>query len=740
MLQKLGFLPGFNKQVTSTGAESQWTGGENVRFRYGTPEKIGGWTQLGESKLTGVARGLHHFVNTASTKFAAIGTNRILYVYSGGVFYDIHPLTNPSGTAITNAFSTVNNSPTVTITFSTSHNFVAGDIILFGDASTFSAITNSNFGAADFADKKFMVTSVPTATTITITMPSVETGSGATTSGGITYYQYYHVGPAEQVGAFGWGIALWGGSVLGSATTTLNGALADDTNGNNSSATEITLASVTGFPTTGTNYVQVGAEEISYTGISGLKLTGITRAVRGSTRSSHSNGATVTNTSSWTGWGSPAANTDKVTDPGLWSLDNLGTTLIALIHNGECFEWDGDAANATSTRATLITGAPTASRDMIVSTPDRHLVFFGTEKTIGDKTTQDDMFIRFSSHEDINTYTPTAPKSAGTQRLADGSRIMGAKLGRNAIYIWTDTALFTMRFVGTPFTFAYEQVGTNCGLIGMNAAVEVDGAAYWMSENGFFRFTGKLESMDCLVEDYVYDDLNTTSNQLIYAGINNLFGEITWFYPTSTSNIVNRAVTYSYLDSTAKRPIWFTNANSLFPRSTWEDSAVFGLPHGTKYNPDNDTSFDVTGNTDGITIYFEHETGVNQLEAGAVTTAIPANITSGDYDITQKVIRGAATNLGDLRGDGENIMRVSRIVPDFIAQQGNTIVQLDLRNYPNNAAASSSLGPFTITSSTTKVDTRARARAIALTVSNTAVDTSWKLGTFRLDIHAGGRR
>tara|TARA_B100000401_G_scaffold421557_1_gene347881 strand:- start:18 stop:1733 length:1716 start_codon:yes stop_codon:yes gene_type:complete len=571
-------------------------------------------------------------------------------------------------------------------------------------------------------------------------MPSVETGSGATTSGGITYYQYYHVGPAEQVGAFGWGIALWGGSVLGSATTTLNGALLDDANGTGGSGTSITLTSTTGFPTSGTNYIQVGAEEISYTGVSGNNLTGITRAVRGSTRSGHSSGATVTNTSSWTGWGSPAANTDKVTDPGLWSLDNLGTTLIALIHNGECFQWDADAANATATRATIITGAPTASRDMLVSTPDRHLVFFGTEKTIGDKSSQDDMFIRFSSQEDINDYTPTAENTAGTQRLADGSRIMGAELGRNAIYVWSDTALFTMRFVGQPFTFAFEQVGTNCGLIGMNAAVEVDGAAYWMSENGFFRYTGKLESMDCLVEDYVYDDLNTTSNQLIYAGINNLFGEVVWFYPTSTSNSNNRAVFYSYLDSTSKRPIWFTNDSTLYVRSTWEDSAVFGLPHGTKYNPDNDVSFDVTGNTDGVTIYFEHETGVNQLEAGAVTTAIPADITSGDYDITQKVVRGAATNLGDLRGDGENIMRVSRIIPDFISQQGNTVVQLDLRNYPNNTAASSSLGPFTITSSTTKVDTRARARAVALTIKNTAVDTSWKLGTFRLDIHAGGRR
>jgi len=741
MLQKLGFLPGFNKQVTSTGAESQWTGGENVRFRYGTPEKIGGWNQLGESKLTGVARGLHHFVNTASIKFAAIGTNRILYVYSGGVFYDIHPLVNPSGTAITSAFSTTNNDAAVTITFSGSHNFQAGDIILFGDTSTFSAITNSNFGASDFCDKKFMVTSVPTATTITITMPSVETGSGATTSGGITYYQYYHVGPAEQIGAFGWGISLWGGNILGSLTTTLTApGLNNDAFGTGGSGTTINVGSTTGFPSAGTNYIQVGSEEISYTGVTATSLTGITRAVRGSTRAAHSGGATVTNTSSWTGWGSAAANTDSVTDPGLWSLDNLGTTLIALIHNGECFQWDADAPNATATRATIISGAPTASRDMLVSTPDRHLVFFGTETTIGTKSTQDDMFIRFSSQEDITDYTPTAENSAGTQRLAAGSRIMGAKLGRNALYVWTDTALFTMRFVGTPFTFAFEQVGTNCGLIGMNAAVEVDGAAYWMSENGFFRYTGKLESMDCLVEDYVYDDLNTTSNQLIYCGINNLFGEITWFYPTSTSNVVNRAVTYSYLDSTAKRPIWFTNASTLFSRTTWEDSAVFGLPHATKYNASLDTSFDVTGNTEGTTIYFEHETGVNQQEAATSAVAIPANITSGDYDITQKVVRGAATNLGDLRGDGENIMRVSRIIPDFINQQGNAIIQLDLRNYPNNAAASSSLGPFTVTSSTSKVDTRARARAVALTISNTAVDTSWKLGTFRLDIHAGGRR
>jgi hypothetical protein len=739
MLQKLGFLPGFNKQVTPTGAESQWTGGQNVRFRYGTPEKIGGWSQLGESKLTGAARGLHHMVNKEGIKYAIIGTNRILYVYTGGVYYDIHPLVNPSGTAATNFFSTTNGQPTVTLTFSTAHNFSVGDIILFGDASTFSTITGSNFTATDFADKKFMIATVPTGTTATITMPSNEGGAGATTSGGITFFQYYHVGPAEQVGVFGYGISQWGGSVTNPQTTTLNGALNADSAGTGGSGTTINVASTTGFPSAGTNFIKVDNEEISYTGLTATSFTGITRNVRGTTNASHSNGATVTNYSGFSGWGSAATSTDKVAEPGLWSLDNLGSTAIALICNGACFQWNSDLSNAVTTRATVISGAPTASRDMLVSTPDRHLVFFGTETTIGDKTTQDDMFIRFSSQENINDYTPTATNSAGTQRLAAGSRIMGAKLGRNTIYIWTDTSLFTMRFVGQPFTFAYEQVGTNCGLIGKNAAVEVDGAAYWMSENGFFRFTGKLESMDCLVEDYVYDNLNTTSNQMIYAGVNNLFGEVIWFYPESDSNVNTQSVTYSYLDSTVKRPIWFVNASSLFIRTTWQDSAVFGLPHATQYDAGTDTSFDVTGNTEGISYYYEHETGVNQVRLG-VTTAIPANVTSGDYDITQKVIRGAATNLGDLRGDGENIMRVSRIIPDFISQQGNTIVQLDLRNYPNNTAASSSLGPFTVTTSTDKVDTRARARAVALTISNTAVDTNWKLGTFRLDIHAGGRR
>ena len=726
MLQKIGFQPGINKQITPTTAEGQWIDCDNVRFRYGTPEKIGGWKQLGESNLTGAGRGLHHFVNSKGRKYAIIGTNRILYAYSGGVFYDIHPIKG-SPTTLTSAFTTQNGSSSVEIDFNTSHNISAGDIILLDN---FSTITGSNFGATDFNDKKFMVTTVTTEK-LTITMPSNESGSGASGSGGIRVQHYYPVGPAVQAKGFGWSLGTFGGEVAGEPTTTLSGAI------NSTTTTGIILADVSQFPDTGTNFIKIGTEEISYTGISASnELTGVTREVRGTDAASHGAGDTVTSTTNFVAWGE-AASGDLVLEPGMWSLDNFGDKAICLIHDSAVFEWNSAAAGAENIRASIITGAPTASRHMLVSTPDRHLVFFGTETTIGDTSTQDDMFIRFSDQEDINTYTPTATNTAGTQRLADGSQIRGAIRGRDAIYVWTDTALFTQRFVGQPFTFAFAQVGTNCGLAGQNACVEVDGAAYWMSENGFFRYAGKLESLPCLVEDFVYDNINLESgNQMVSAGLNNLFGEVMWFYPTTGSSVVNRMVAYNYFDSSPQRPVWTVGS---LARTMWQDSAVFGSPHALEYDAATDTSFDVVGNTEGRTTYYQHETGTDQVKGGAVT-AITANIASGDFDISQRVQRGQTTGAADLRGDGEFIMKIRRFIPDFISQTGNTQVTLQLRDFPNDTQVSSSLGPFTVSSSTKKVDTRARARAIALKVENTSSAQSWKLGTFRLDIQPDGRR
>ena len=730
MLQKLGFLPGFNKQVTSTGAEGQWTGGDNVRFRYGSPEKIGGWSQLGATNLTGAARALHHFDDNAGIKYAAIGTNKILYVYSGGTYYDIHPIR----LTLTNAtFTSTSSSKTVTITTAVDHGLVDDDIVLF---NTVTGLSGSTFTNATFEDVKFMVTSVPTQRTFTITLATAESGTALSGAGSASVLCYFRVGPAQQVGGFGWGTGLYGGTANGPATTTLKTTI-------NDSITTIVLTSSTQFPSSGE--IRIGTEDISYTSnnTSTGTLSGGAREVNGTTKAAHSSGVTITNITDFVAWGE-ASSSDFTLDPGLWVLDNFGTKLIALIYNNRCFEWDSSAANATSNRATIIANAPTASRHVLVSTPDRHLVFFGTETTVGTPSTQDAMFIRFSDQENIdgtNAYTVTAENTAGTQRIAAGSKIMGAIRGRDAIYVWTDTSLFLMTFVGAPFTFSFQQIGSNCGLIGKNACTEVDGTAYWMSENGFFKYDGQLESMDCLVEDFVFDDLNSTPRDLINVGLNNLFGEVMWFYCSGNSLAVDSMVSYNYIESysraSPKQAIWATGS---LPRTTWQDSAVFDKPHATYYNASG-TSSDVVGNTDGATIYYEQETGTDDVTAGGNVTPILAEITSGDFDITQKrTSQGQTVGMPDLRGDGEYIMKIRRIIPDFISQTGNTTITLLLRDYPNNAAVSSSLGPFTITTATDKVDTRARARSIALKISNTAVSQDWKLGTFRLDIQPDGKR
>ena len=729
MLQKVNFLPGFNKQVTPTGAEGQWTGGDNVRFRYGTPEKIGGWDQLGEDKLTGAGRALHHFDDNAGIKYAAIGTNRMLYVYSGGQYYDITPI---RATITGCDFTSTSSSKVVTITFPSPHGLADDDIVLMESVSGVTAV-GSTYNDASFEGIKFMVTSAPTALTITITMATAEVGTPLSNSGSATALCYYSVGPAQQLGGYGFGTGNWSGAASGAATTTLVTTIASD-----AAVTSVKLTSSAAFPTSGE--IRIGTEDISFTAndtSTGI-LSGGSRAVNGTTLAGHTAGATITNISDYVAWGE-ASSADFTINPGLWILDNYGTKLIALIYNGQCFEWDSSIANPTGTRATIIAGAPTASRHMLVSPVDRHLIFLGTETTIGDSTTQDDMFIRFSDQESLSEYTPTATNTAGTQRLAQGSRIIGAIRGRDTMYIWTDAALFLMRFVGQPFTFSFEHVGTNCGLIGKNACMEVDGTAFWMSENGFFQYSGQLQSMPCLVEDFVFDDLNSTPRDLINAGLNNLFGEVSWYYCSAGSDVVDRVVTYNYLESVMlKKPIWYTGT---LARTAWSDSSVFDRPHACYFNNADDASYDVVGNTDGTTIYYEHETGTDQVNAGGVVTAVVASILSGDFDITQKrAAQGQVIGTPDLRGDGEYLMKIRRFLPDFITQSGDTKITLMLRDYPNSTAASSSLGPFTITSSTDKVDTRARARAIALKIENTAVSQNWKLGTFRLDIQPDGRR
>ena len=714
-LTNVQIAPGFNKQVTATGAEGQWTDGDFVRFRYGLPEKIGGWEQLVSGTLVGAAREQFIWADLDGRRYAAIGTNKLLAVYYEEAFYDITPL----DTALTGCtFSTVNTSATVTVN-KAAHTLEPGDLF------TFTSVTppsGAGYTAANFETNTFQVVTVPDSDSFTVTMASAA-GTTVNGSGSATVNPYIKPGNLGFTYGFGWGTGLWGGGqqLFG----TLNGSLSDDTAGTGGSGTSITLASTTGFPTTGT--IKVGAEFISYTGVSSNDLTGITRGVAG-TRSAHSSGAGV---EYYTGWGEASLSQTLSIDPASWSLDNFGEKLIATIKNGKSFEWNPINSNpsALTTRAVLISNAPTQSVMSLVSDRDRHLFMLGTETTIGSGGTQDKMFIRFSDQEDITDYTPTSVNTAGSFRLDSGTKIVGAIKGKDYTFVLTDTSAYVIQFVGPPFTFSVRQVGSNCGAIGQHSIKYVNGAVYWIGESGgFFVYDGTVKALPCLVEDFIFttkgDNLgiNYQGGESVYAGLNHLYEEITWFYPKSGSETVDRCVTYNYQNQT-----WTTGS---LARTTWSDAGFYDVPYATEFEstavPTFPTVQGVT-NVNGATVYYAHEVGVNEVDALGNKTAIPAFIQSGDFDLSQG-------------GDGQFFMSMRRFVPDFKLITGNAQVTINLRNFPSNTAASSPLGPFTITSTTDKVDTRARSRFASLKIANTSTDESWRYGTFRADIQPDGMR
>jgi hypothetical protein len=653
MLQKLNFKPGFNKMITDSGAESQWVDGDFVRFRYGLPEKIGGWNQLsvaGET-LPGVARAQHTWTSLAGERYAAIGTSQGLFLYYGEQFFDITPL----DTAITGCtLTTVNGSNVLTVDKG-SHGLEVGRYV------TLSGVTVT--GASDFTpselQKAYEILTVPTIDKFTVQAVRAEGGSGMTAAGAATVNPYVSVGPVFQTVGYGWGTSSWSDST----------------------------------------------------------------------------------------WGTERSTSDVILDPGNWSLDNYGQVLVATIRDGKTFTWNAGASGAREIRASQSTSGyattsnPTTSRLTQVSDRDRHLFHFGTETTIGNSATQDPMFIRFSNQENLNDYTPTAVNTAGTFRLDKGNRIVGAVSGKDYTLVLTDSSAYVIQFVGPPFTFSVRQVGTNCGLIGQHALSYSDGKVFWMSgEGGFFVFDGTVKSLPCLVEDFVFTTnsnnlgINYNATDIVYAEHNTLYSEVNWFYPKSGSEQIDRCVTYNYGEN-----VWTT---SSLARTSYVDTGVFDVPYATEYNKTSLPVFaDILGITNkyGASTYYAHEVGTDQVNASG-TTSINAFIESGDFDITSSITRGQSTGIANYRGDGEFFMSVKRFIPDFKVLTGNSKITLLLNNYPNNTASSSPLGPFTITSSTDKVDTRARGRLLSIKIENDGTGETWRYGTLRLDAQPDGRR
>ena len=753
-LTSIKFAPGVDKQDTAVGAIGRWVDSDNVRWRYGLPEKVGGWSSLLTDTIHGVARKQHSFVDLDGNRYVGIGTDKFLLIYYEGAIYDITPFQDDNSATLTTYSATITTNSTapgtsITVTTSSTNTIEEGDMIVF-DSVTMP--TGSSINANNFEDKICQVISVPSNTTFTITSPVAEGnggGSDLTSGSSVTLKPYVTVGPSEQSYGYGFGIGNYGGNISGSVTTTTNGALNADTAGTGGVGTSVTLTSTTGF-TSPAGTAAVGtipnAELISYTAVAGNDLQNITRGALGtatpgtSNGQAHLSGATAQDATNWAGWGEAVEASTVTLEPGLWSLSNWGPTLVATIANGKTYTWDSTAASNFQTRAsrnttnyvTKITGDqgnPTASRMTLISPTTRHLIHLGTETTIGTASTQDDMFIRFSDQEKLNTYAPSADNSAGTYRLQDGSKIMGAIVAKENILVWTDNALYSMKFVGSPFTFGFEQVGTNCGLIGQNAVVEIDGVAYWVGNNGFFSFDGTVNNLPCSVEDYVFDDFDTTKGQQVCAGINNLFTEVTWWYPTATSAYNDRYVVYNYGESkNVPMGNWYTGTNVNSIRTTWIDSIIYPKPYATRYNSGSTGTFPTIVGASGLgqTVYFQHEVGTDQIDPDGQTTKLTSFIQSYNFSLQ--------------KDQTEVFLAMRRFIPNFKVLQTSAKVTIKLKDYPSDSLANSTYSPFTILPTTQKIDTRARGRYASLRIENDGTAENWRFGTFQVDLQPDGRR
>jgi hypothetical protein len=644
-LQKIQFKPGFNKQQTATGAEGQWIDGDNVRFRYGQPEKIGGWEELVSSTIAGPVRDQHTWTDLNGVRYAALGTSKVLGVYYEGAFYDITPL----DAAISGfTFSSTTGDDEVTLN-KVAHGVADGSYIIFTSV-TLPTSGETGFSAGQFTNNTYEVTSADD-DSFTITMSTTESGSGMSAQGSATVTPYITIGPVFETPSYGWG-----------------------------------------------------------TGGYGLEA-----------------------------WGTARSSSTVVLDPGSWSLDNYGQLLVATVRNGATYTWTplaGDP-NALTTRAAIVANAPTKSLMSLVSDRDRHLFLMGTEDTVGDPTTQNRMFVRFSSQEDINTWNPTATNTAGTFTLDQGNEIVTAVQGKDYVLVLTDQAAYVMQFVGPPYTFSLRQVGSNCGCLGQHAAVFAQGAVYWMGfGGGFFMYDGTVKQLPSLVEDFVFTTqggglgINYDASQITYAYHNTLYNEVGWFYASDASQQINRNVVFNFMEQS-----WTTGS---LARTTYADSDTYNLPYATEFTTTGTPSFpEVQGVTNryGSSQYWAQETGNNEVDSVGATTAISSYILSGDYDISEQ----------GLAGDGEYIMRVSRFIPDFKNLEGNAKITLFFRDYPAQSSQSDAngplvTGPFTITTTTNFISTRVRGRQVSLKIENENLDEAWRYGTLRLDIHAGGRR
>ena len=758
-LARIQFRPGIDRESTSFASDQSWFDSDLIRFRKGRPEKIGGWSRISSGSVLGTVRSLKTWVTLAALKLMGVGTNSKFYIEQGTTFNDITPIRS-TATLGANPFTTGSAGSGEITVVAVGHGAFEGDYVTFSGATTVDGLTTADLNKEQVITQVLSANSYTLDTGGSASSGATAGGGSAV----IANYQISAGATAQVANGPGFGAGFFGGSTLTYSMTTLNGAISDsatsiiltsasdfETAASTTGAAvavvdaTITVANSSGFPSKGTvkinseniiyrtnsgtvlgdisraadgttaaihgsgdavtfvGLIQINDELIQYTGKTSQTLNaGVVRGARGTTAAAHSDTDAVSEANSFYGFGDTVV--DFVTDnvARLWSQDNFGEDLIINVRDANLYYWQ--ASLGLTSRAIALSSrsgasdAPTISRQVVVSDTDRHVIALGCNP-LG-SSLQDLLLVRWSDQESAVDWTPTATNTSGSLRLSSGSEIVAAVETRQQILVWTDVSLYSMRYVGPPFTFSINLLASNSSIIAPNAVVAVGDRVYWMDTENFFMYGGQIQAIPCTVLRYVFDDINLGQKNQFFAGSNRMFDEVFWFYCSSDSGTVDRYAKYNYADNT-----WDIGSLS---RTAWVDFGIHSQPRAAE-------------TADSTTIIYDHETGTT-----ADGTAMAPFIESSVFSL----------------GDGEQFTFISRIIPDLDIASSDADTSVDYiikaRNYPGDALTTVSTSA--VTSTTDQSFVRSRSRSTVIRIESSASDIAWTLGDVRLDVRPDGRR
>ena len=712
-LKKLLLKPGVNRENTRYTSEGGWYESDNIRFRQGTPEKLGGWTRISPASYLGLARSLLNWITLTSQNLVGVGTHLKFYIENGGGYNDITPLraTTSAGdvtfSAVSSTLDGAINASITTITLADTSGFpAAGKIIIESEVIDYSAITSNTLtgctrGASSLVSGTSTSTTAATHSDTTavgcFSVTIADSSHGASTGDFVTYS----------------GAASLGGNIIASMLNQ-EYQIENVIDANNyviiaksfssesiTSATYTNIASTSSDSGNGGGSV-VGAYQINSGASSANPLVGWGAAGWGA-------GA----------WGQGEADTEALR---VWSQQNFGEDLIFAHRNGAIFYWDAsDAGGNLNTRAvglTTLSGAsnvPTVTNNLLVSDISRFVFCFGTNP-LG-SSAKDPMLIRWSDQEDATNWTPDATNQAGSLRLSRGTEIVSAQQSRQEVLVWTDSSVYSLQYVGAGSgVWSATLVGEQTSIASQNSVAYANGVSYWMGKDKFYKYDGRVQTLRCDLRKYIFTDFNDLQYVQVFGGSNEAFHEVWWFYCSGSSSSVDRYVIYNY-----REDIWYYGNMA---RTAWLDSGLRSFPLAATYN----------------SVLVDHENGIDDNETGT-PVAIPAFITSAQFDLE----------------DGHQFALVSRMIPD-VSFEGSTgdSPTINMTLFPlnssgsgrNTTASESGVNAGTVVRSasspvdvyTEQIHTRVRGRQMSLKVDSGTTGVQWQLGSPRLDMRADGRR